>query len=297
MSIELTIFTPSYNRAHTLHRVYESLQVQTLQNFEWIIIDDGSIDNTEDVVKDIINISKFPIIYIKQENSGKQAAWNKAVSLAKGEYFCCLDSDDSIYSSVGLERVFKNYIHYLHQDKVIGLRFLAFSNVKNDFHGSKLSDDIIICSWFDDFSNSKNFGERLDILKTKDLKNFLYPVKEGVKFIPEIWFYIKVSNAGFKFAYIPEPLRLFFDDASDNRLSRSSIKKHAIGHYIARSTMLHDIPTWVYIKNIIAWVKTFIRFSQCANILGVSFKKRLKDTNLLYALSSYLLYYTSKSLK
>ncbi|MEJ8497458.1 glycosyltransferase family 2 protein, partial [Acinetobacter baumannii] len=59
----------------------------------------------------------------------------------------------------------------------------------------------------------------------------------------------------------------------------------------------HDIPTWVYIKNIIAWVKTFIRFSQCANILGVSFKKRLKDTNLLYALSSYLLYYTSKSLK
>ena len=55
----------------------------------------------------------------------------------------------------------------------------------------------------------KNFGERLDILKTKDLKNFLYPVKEGVKFIPEIWFYIKVSNAGFKFAYIPEPLRLF----------------------------------------------------------------------------------------
>lgn len=46
MSIELTIFTPSYNRAHTLHRVYESLQVQTLQNFEWIIIDDGSIDNT-----------------------------------------------------------------------------------------------------------------------------------------------------------------------------------------------------------------------------------------------------------
>ncbi|HCA4946017.1 TPA: glycosyltransferase family 2 protein, partial [Acinetobacter baumannii] len=88
MSIELTIFTPSYNRAHTLHRVYESLQVQTLQNFEWIIIDDGSIDNTEDVVKDIINKSKFPIIYIKQENSGKQAAWNKAVSLAKGEYFC-----------------------------------------------------------------------------------------------------------------------------------------------------------------------------------------------------------------
>ncbi|MGK6699482.1 glycosyltransferase family A protein [Acinetobacter baumannii] len=133
MSIELTIFTPSYNRAHTLHRVYESLQVQTLQNFEWIIIDDGSIDNTEDVVKDIINKSKFPIIYIKQENSGKQAAWNKAVSLAKGEYFCCLDSDDSIYSSVGLERVFKNYIHYLHQDKVIGLRFLAFSNVKKTF--------------------------------------------------------------------------------------------------------------------------------------------------------------------
>lgn len=69
----------------------------------------------------------------------------------------------------------------------------------------------------------KNFGEKIGYIKTKDLKNFLYPVKEGVKFIPEIWFYIKVSNAGFKFAYI-QNLFDFFDDASDNRLSRSSIK-------------------------------------------------------------------------
>ena len=75
--VNLTIFTPTYNRANTLPRVFESLEMQTLKNFEWLIIDDGSTDNTEEVVSSFYSKASFPIRYVKQENAGKQAAWNK----------------------------------------------------------------------------------------------------------------------------------------------------------------------------------------------------------------------------
>ncbi|MBI0396528.1 MULTISPECIES: glycosyltransferase family 2 protein [Acinetobacter] len=286
--IELTVFTPTYNREHTLTRLYNSLLKQSLKNFEWLIIDDGSIDETEKLVQGFIQEGIIPIRYIKQQNSGKQAAWNNAVMLAKGYLFCGIDSDDALVNENNIEDIFKKYIFLLDSNDVIGLRFLAYSNVKNTFDGQKLSEEVYVCSYFNEFSNPKNFGERIDVLKTEILKQFLYPVKVNTKFIPEIWFYVRVSNAGYKFAYIPEALRLFFDEATDNRLSRSSILRHAEGHYISRSTMLKFIPLNVFSKNLVAWLKTIIRFGQCANFLNKNFRQRRQDTNFAYALTSYI---------
>lgn len=287
-NIELTIFTPAYNRAHTLARLYQSLLSQTLKNFEWLIIDDGSVDETEPLVQGFIQQRLIPIRYIKQKNAGKQAAWNNAVIAAKGQLFCGVDSDDALASPHNIEDIFNKYKHLLNDKKIIGLRFLAYSNVKQTFDGQKLSDQVVICSYFDEFSNPKNFGERIDVLKTALLKQYLYPVSLNTKFIPEIWFYVQVSNAGYQFAYIPEALRLFFDEATDNRLSRSSVLKHAEGHYISRSAMLKYIPMSVYSKNMMALVKTLIRFGQCANYLNKSFQQRSQDSNAMYALISYL---------
>ena len=286
--VNLTIFTPTYNRANTLPRVFESLEIQTLKNFEWLIIDDGSTDNTEEVVNSFYSKASFPIRYVKQENAGKQAAWNKAVGLANGRYFCGLDSDDALYSKDNVNEIFDRYINLLQDSEVAGLRFLAFSNIQNDFHGKQLSDDVIICSWFDEFKDAKNFGERIDVFKTDILKNFLYPVTNKTKFIPEIWFYSKISAAKYKFAYIPLPLRMFYDDATNNRLGRSELAKHAQGHYISRATMLKEIPTDVFLSTPTAWAKSIVRFGQCANLLNVSFDKRVKDTNLGYGVFSYM---------
>lgn len=91
----LTVFTPTYNRAHTLPRVYESLKNQTSRNFEWIVIDDGSSDATESLVTGWIARTDFAIRYLRQENAGKHIAWNRALELARGHYFTCLDSDDA----------------------------------------------------------------------------------------------------------------------------------------------------------------------------------------------------------
>jgi glycosyltransferase involved in cell wall biosynthesis len=93
MSPTFTVFTPSYNRARLLPRAYQSLLRQTLQDFEWLIVDDGSTDDTKAVVEQW-NDAPFPIRYIYKENGGKHSAMNRAVREARGKYFVILDSDD-----------------------------------------------------------------------------------------------------------------------------------------------------------------------------------------------------------
>ena len=91
----VTVFTPTYNRAHLLTNLYESLQNQTCKDFEWLIVDDGSKDNTELIINTLLrNEHTFPIRYYKIPNGGKMRAINYGATLAKGDYFCGIDSDD-----------------------------------------------------------------------------------------------------------------------------------------------------------------------------------------------------------
>lgn len=90
----LTIFTPAYNRAHTIRRTYESLCRQTCKDFEWLVIDDGSSDDTGELVQSWINASDFPIRYIYQDNQGMHGAHNTAYRNINTELNTCIDSDD-----------------------------------------------------------------------------------------------------------------------------------------------------------------------------------------------------------
>ena len=94
-SHRFTVFTPTYNRSHTLHRVYESLVAQTYSDFEWLVIDDGSTDDTRSRIETWQTIAPFPIRYLYQNPQGKHAAYNRAALESKGEFLICLDSDDS----------------------------------------------------------------------------------------------------------------------------------------------------------------------------------------------------------
>jgi glycosyltransferase involved in cell wall biosynthesis len=93
--LTFTVFTPTYNRAHTLERVFQSLQNQTFRDFEWLIVDDGSTDSTRILVQSFEASAAFPIHYIFQENQGKHIAINCGVKAAKGQFFLTLDSDDA----------------------------------------------------------------------------------------------------------------------------------------------------------------------------------------------------------
>lgn len=90
----LTVFTPAYNRAHTIGRTYESLCRQTCPDFEWLIVDDGSTDHTQELVESWIQEKKIPIRYIYQENQGMHGAHNTAYRNITTELNTCIDSDD-----------------------------------------------------------------------------------------------------------------------------------------------------------------------------------------------------------
>ena len=91
----LSVITPTYNRGHLLQRCYNSLCAQTDMDFEWIIIDDGSTDNTEPLVRGFSETT-FPFTYVKKENGGKHTALNASHSHIHGDYVLILDSDDHL---------------------------------------------------------------------------------------------------------------------------------------------------------------------------------------------------------
>lgn len=97
-----TVFTPTFNRARLLPTLFQSLCAQTCRDFEWLIVDDGSVDDTADVVSAFQAISNFPIIYIVQAHGGKHKAVNTGVQRARGRFFGIADSDDA-YTPDALE--------------------------------------------------------------------------------------------------------------------------------------------------------------------------------------------------
>lgn len=94
MKPRITVATSTYNAERKLHRVYESLEKQTMSDFEWLVVDDGSVDNTVRMVEDWKACSRFPIRLERQEHAGTAAAFNHAISLARGELFFQIDHDD-----------------------------------------------------------------------------------------------------------------------------------------------------------------------------------------------------------
>ncbi|WP_206619358.1 glycosyltransferase family A protein, partial [Aeromonas caviae] len=260
--VKYTVFTPAYNRAHTLERCYKSIVEQHEGSLEWLVIDDGSTDNTRPMIDSFINDAKIKIRYIYQENAGKQAAWNRAVQEAHGEFFICLDSDDALVPG-SLKKILDITLKTKVDEKILGVRAVAIDFCRG-VADSEFSVHMCggVASWFDEFA-SRMFGERMDILKTSEIKKYPYPIELGIKFIPEIWFYAVTASDGYKFIYTDEPVSHFYNDHNHMRLSRSSLKMHAKGHLISRGAMLRYIPMAVFLKNPIALLKTIIRFLQC----------------------------------
>jgi glycosyltransferase involved in cell wall biosynthesis len=100
--VHVTVVTPTYNRAHLLPRLFESLRAQTFTDFDWIVVDDGSTDGTAGLVRSWE--APFPIDYIHQENAGTKVAWNRGVASASGELLAVIGSDDW-YLPNGLARL------------------------------------------------------------------------------------------------------------------------------------------------------------------------------------------------
>lgn len=177
-SYSFTIFTPTYNRAKLLPRVWDSLKCQTMQNLEWLIVDDGSTDNTAELVKTWQTEHRLPIHYFHQENQGIHRSFNRGVSLAQGTFFARLDSDDYLVPNA-LERLL---FHWEAIPESARSGFSGVSVLCMDQHGHTIGRpfprDILDCHCFETYRSP---GERWGFHRTAVLKDFLYPEIEGEK--------------------------------------------------------------------------------------------------------------------
>lgn len=174
-----TVFTAAYNRPETLRRVYESLARQTLRDFEWIIVDDGSGPTVRAAVEALQAAADFPIRYIWQPNQGKHAAHNRAVAAAQGRYFAPLDDDDTV-TPEALERMLHHWSHISEdmRDQYVAVMGLCV-NQTGAVLGDHFPTDIFDSDYITYVFQQRLTGERWGSYRTDIARAYPYPVAVG----------------------------------------------------------------------------------------------------------------------
>lgn len=179
----ITVFTPTYNRADTLKLCYNSLVNQTSDNFVWQIIDDGSTDNTEELVKQFISEGKIDITYIKKENGGKVSAINRSLNETETELWLCLDSDDYLFPPA-VECFEKLYPLIENEEKICGLFSLRSNPDGTPMQGKDIPDNLICETQFNLRYKYHIEPEYVQVYKTKIINNYRYPLFPNEKYMP-----------------------------------------------------------------------------------------------------------------
>lgn len=187
----LTLFTPAYNRAATLPRLYESLLRQSCYDFEWLIVDDGSQDDTARVVGGFSGDGKFPIRYVKKENGGKHTAHNRALKEATGDWFMCVDSDDTLAPDA--VRLILNAAQK--EEGISGI-----ISYKTDLEGKLLSscfpENVCRSNLYELDARYGVRGEFALAFPTEFARKFPFPEFPGERFMGESVVYDRMEQAG-----------------------------------------------------------------------------------------------------
>ena len=187
--MKLTIFTPTYNRSKTLKRLYKSLLLQSCTNFEWLIIDDGSTDNTKEVIENFISEQKIHIRYYHQTNGGKHIAYNFALEVAKGEYFFCVDSDDWLNEGT-INNLFKTTKTLECNQFIVAYKSDSSNKLLSDNFPEKIQRTSLKKLYF----KYKCHGEFSFVFPTALARRFPFPVFEGEKFVTEDIIYDQIDK-------------------------------------------------------------------------------------------------------
>lgn len=203
-----TVFTPTYNRAHTLPRVYESLKNQTDKDFEWLIVDDGSSDGTAAMVAQWQAEGLLTIRYFRQENHGKHVAFNRGVLEAQGELFLTLDSDDACVPNA-LERFNTHWqeIPLAEREHFSGVTCLCMSP-EGKIVGTRFPLPVMDTDPITLLVKHKVKGEKWDFHRTEILRQYPFPTFPGERFVPEGLVWNRIGRK-YKTRFIDEPLRIY----------------------------------------------------------------------------------------
>lgn len=214
----LTIFTPTFNRAYILSKLYNSLKNQSNKNFIWLIVDDGSSDETKTLVQKFQDENQIEIHYIFQENKGKHVAVNNGLRNTKTEFFCVIDSDD--YLAVNAVDEMERLSHKIrNNDQIAAFTFIHFSG-KNTVDIDSFGEKEWLVSGRAEYEWEFP-GEMVYCFKTKIHKKFLFPEFEGEKFCQESLVFRRIER---KYCILFTNKILAFGDYLEDGLSNDFYK-------------------------------------------------------------------------
>lgn len=213
----LTIFTPTYNRAYILGRLYNSLVKQTCQQFVWLVVDDGSDDDTTELFQKWKNEGKIRIQYYRIKNGGKSHAHNYAVESCSTSYFTCVDSDDYLIDEA-VEEIYKG-LEEAEQLNCIGCVF-----PRKKPNGQPIAiwpENLKKSTLMDSYCIYGAKGDTMLIYQTKILKKFRFPSFEGEKFVPESYLYDQIDQLG-EMLFVHKAIYVgdYLDDGYTNSMAK-----------------------------------------------------------------------------
>ncbi|MGL5550637.1 MAG: glycosyltransferase family 2 protein [Culicoidibacterales bacterium] len=188
----VTVFTPAYNRAYTIHKCYESLKRQTNQQFKWLVIDDGSTDNTKELITSYQAEGILDITYIYQANQGMHGAHNTAYEHIDTELNVCIDSDDYLTDNA-VEKI----IQFWEANKSENLAgFIGLDAYENgEIIGTKLPVEIKQSTLFALYHRHGVKGDKKIVYRSELTKKFPYPLFANERYVALAYKYYKLDES------------------------------------------------------------------------------------------------------
>lgn len=200
----ITIFTPTYNRAYILPRLYESLVAQTCRDFEWIVVDDCSTDDTEALLNSWAAESRINMRYFRMaQNHGKHAAINRGVTEARAPWFFIVDSDDHLLENA-VEWAVACTDRAASDPEIGGISGTRI-HLDGTRIGSPKSFDDLECLPTELTLKYGITGDMAEIWRTDVLRSLPFPVYKGEKFCPEALIWFRIADRGLRVRYYCHP--------------------------------------------------------------------------------------------
>lgn len=263
----ITILTPTYNRASLLPRLFDSLLRQTNKDFEWIVVDDGSTDDTREVVANLKEKcgGAFPMGYVYKANGGKHMAINIGAERARGELFFIADSDD-LLTDDALETVANSW-HDISDDKSFaGIAGLDITMDTREVIGSGLPQEHIDCNAIDIRYRHHVTGDMKEVFRTEVLREFPFPEFVGERFCPEQLVWFRMARR-YRLRYINKPIYIadYQPDGITAGITRARMRNPSASMLTYAELTECPVPFLVKVKAAI----NFWRFWHCRTATSV----------------------------
>lgn len=288
--MKISVLTPTFNRADLLEKLYKSLvkNNEYIENIEWLIMDDGSKDNTKDVVGKFKEENKIEIKYYYQENQGKMVAINKLVEQATGDLIVDCDSDD-YFTKDAFKIIKEEFEKYKEEKNIYGLCFLKYdqngNNMGNNFKKEKTT-------MFDLYFKEGETGEKAIVFYSNIRKQYKHELEKNERFVTEARMYHKIDEK-YQMICVNKPImKCEYQEKGYTKNISKQFKENPNGYYKYFQEILKKNMKGVTLKKRLYAIKHYILFSYLTKS-----KKNLKEIKNLINKIIYLILFIPGILK